>query len=837
MKHRIRQIDLQGFRGFGASLQSFTLPESVVALWGGNSQGKTSLAEAIEFLLTGHIARRELLASAKDEFSRALRNAHIPDSVAVFVEAHFVCPDGVCRRLRRTLTTDYDGSTDCVSKLEIDGAGCSESDVEARLGLRLLHPPLRAPVLAQHTLSYVFTASPTERAAYFRAVLDTQDLEDFRASVSMLPAELPAPSCAGIKHLSALGNIAELATVLKAIRNAKTKQTIERALATAIQTILDSIGVTAKASFIERIEQLDAELTGRRAQAFPIELFSRKPLAPWTDPIGGLADALTIYRREKAAISSESQRLVALFESALAIPTIHACSEPTDCPLCGTASTLTPERVAFLKEQLTANEAYQAAEKAALEALRATNAQLLTLSTAALAALPRFTTVTAADRRTRGFTVRRAEALSGHAEGSRRWAAASRALWRTTKRYCDHIAALRVGIEAAINGIAAWDTDTDLLNGVADAADRFAQLETATASYTAAVDTISGAIMAAVDQSVQTTGWEELIALARDPAAALQALNKLREHQQTVKALEKALREIDVAIGKVADEKFSDLSVQVLAWWERLRPGEPTFFSGVQRRGTKTRRTVDVKVALSAKEDRSDIKLRDAVAVFSQSQLHCLGLSLFLARAIDGGAGFVVLDDPVLTSDDDFRPNFASSVIEALLDAGVQVVVITQDHKSWKDIGHRWEHRGAAQFQIVRENPVAGSEIRGQGDALATMLAQARPFINSQDSEQRKEGATRLRRIIERFCKELIVKSRHANGDAMASITDYDGKAYGDFSAQALALLTLDPSHRGKLNAAYGYVTPGPHDDTPPSTAQLKVAAGDLNRLKKDYLP
>jgi tetratricopeptide (TPR) repeat protein len=837
MKHRIQRIDLQGFRGFGASPQSFMLPDSVVALWGGNSQGKTSLAEAVEFLLTGHIMRRELLASAKDEFSHALRNAHIPDSVAVFVEAHFLCPDGVCRRLRRTLTTDYEGSAACVSKLEIDDAVCSETDVEARLGLRLLHPPLRAPVLAQHTLGYVFTASPTDRAAFFRAVLDTQDLDDFRTSVSMLPAELPAPSSAEIKNLSALESIAELATALKTVRNAKTKQTSERTLATALETVLASISVTAKASLSERIEQLDAELAVRRAQAFPIELFARKPLAPWTDPIGDLSDALTIYRREKAATSSEIQRLVALFESALAIPAIHACSDPTDCPLCGTTSTLTPERVAFLQEQLTANEAYQAAEKAALEALRATDARLSTLSTAALAALPRFTTVTAAERRKRRFTVKRVEALSGDAEGSRRWAAASRALWRTTERYCDHIAALRVGIEAAVKDIAAWDTDALLLDGAADAADIFPQLETATASYTAAIDAISSAIKAAVDQSVHTTGWEELIALARDPAGTLRALNELREHQQAVKALEKALREIDVAIGKVADEKFGDLSAQVMAWWERLRPGEPTFFSGVQRRGTKTRRTIDVKVALSAKEDRSDIKLRDAVAVFSQSQLHCLGLSLFLARAIDGGAGFVVLDDPVLTSDDDFRPNFASSVIEALLDAGVQVIVITQDHKSWKDIGHRWEHRGAAQFQIVRENPVAGSEIRGQGDALATMLAQARPFINSQDSEQRKEGATRLRRIIERFSKELIVKSRHANGDAMASITDYDGKAYGDFSALALALLTQDPAHRGKLNAAYGYVTPGPHDDTPPSTAQLKVAAGDLNRLKKDYLP
>ncbi|KIU52344.1 MULTISPECIES: ATP-binding protein [Bradyrhizobium] len=836
MKHRIQRIDLQGFRGFGASPQSFTLPASVVALWGGNSQGKTSLAEAIEFLLTGHIARRELLASAKDEFSRALRNAHIPDTVAVFVEAHLVCPDGVCRRLRRTLTADYDGSTSCVSTLEIDGASCTESDIETRLGLRLLLPPLRAPILAQHTLGYVFTASPTDRAAYFRAVLDTQDLEDFRAAVAMLPAEVSAPSSAEINNLSALENIAGLTAGLKTIRNAKTKPATERALAGALQAILTAIGVSAKASLSECIDQLESELSARRAQAFPIDLFGRKPLAPWTNPTANIPDALTAFHREKAATSSETQRLVALFESALSIPAIHTCSEPMDCPLCGAASALTPERVNFLREQVNANEAYQAAEKAALAALRATDAALSASSTAALAALPRFMTITAAERRRRGFTVKRVEALSNDAEGTPRWAAASRAFWRTAKRYSDRIAALRITIEVAVKNIATWDDGAELLRGLEEAANHFLQLETAAAAYTAAIDAISGGVKSAVDQSSHTSGWEELIALARDPTGTLQALDALRQHHQTVKALERALREIDAASGKVADEKFTDLSADVLAWWERLRPGEPTFFSGVQRRGAKTRRTVDVKVALSAKEDRSDVKLRDAVAVFSQSQLHCLGLSLFLARAIDGGAGFVVLDDPVLTSDDDFRPNFASSVIEALLDAGLQVIVITQDHKSWKDIGHRWEHRGATQFQIVRENPVAGSEIRDQGDALATMLAQARTFINSQDSDQRKEGATRLRRIIERFCKELIVKSRHANGDAMASITDYDGKAYGDFSAQALALLTQDPSHKGKLNAAYGYVTPGPHDDTPPSTAQLKVAAGDLNRLKKDYL-
>lgn len=190
----VRKIDVQGFRGFGTSPQSITLPDTVTALWGGNSQGKTSLAEALEFLLTGQIARRELLASAKDEFSHSLRNAHIPTAVAVFVEAEFACADGAIRRLRRTLVTDFDGNSPCVSKLELDGSGCNEPDIEGVIGIRLLHPPLRAPVLAQHTLGYVFSASPTDRAAYFRAVLDIQDLEDFRAAVASLAEEIPEPT-------------------------------------------------------------------------------------------------------------------------------------------------------------------------------------------------------------------------------------------------------------------------------------------------------------------------------------------------------------------------------------------------------------------------------------------------------------------------------------------------------------------------------------------------------------------------------------------------------------------------------------------------------------------
>ena len=71
---RIAKLDIQGFRAFGGMEQTLDLPAQLAAVWGPNSQGKTSLAEAVEFLLTGEIVRRDLMASSQDEFAGALRN-------------------------------------------------------------------------------------------------------------------------------------------------------------------------------------------------------------------------------------------------------------------------------------------------------------------------------------------------------------------------------------------------------------------------------------------------------------------------------------------------------------------------------------------------------------------------------------------------------------------------------------------------------------------------------------------------------------------------------------------------------------------------------------------
>ncbi len=838
MHPQLHKISIQGFRSFGKARQVIDLAPSVSVLWGGNSQGKTTFAEAVEFLLTGQIARRELSASAKDEFAEALRNAHIDSKFPVVVEAHIRCSDGQVRRLTRTLTEDYRRGTaaGAVSRLEIDGTHCTEGEIESRLGLRLSQAPLKAPVLAQHTLGYLFSASPTERAAYFRAILDTQDLEDFRAAVAGLPPLLKAPVLPELDDLEAVEGIPALASVAGSLRRAKTQADVEKHLLRNTSALLVSAGLTPTATLSDQGDQVEEELERRRAQTFPLALFGRGTFAPWDGPADTLKKAIDTFLSERGKVDAEARRMVDLFKAALALPNHPTEHDARDCPLCGAVNTLTAERVTFIRERVQATDAYTGAAQAYQTALQTMNGQLEALEQSANQARPRFMRETAAARHSAGFELARIRVLEADELIVGSWLKAARLWWRAHHNLRMAITNLLTESQAALSTPDIWSGAQQLADGVAAIQGAQIQFEAMLLAYDIPARDLGARLKTAVDESTNAKGWEPLIRVSRNPTGLWQALATLAVHAGKVAGIEKALKEIDAGNGKVLDEKFDDLSKEVRAWWDRLRPDESAFFDAVQRRSGRARRTIDLKVGLSAKDDHSNPKFRDAVAVFSQSQLHCLGLALFLARAVEERTGFIVLDDPVLTSDDDYRPNFASSVIEGLLGEGMQVIICTQDHKSWKDIGDRWAYRGAVQSQLITNDPVEGTEIRNQNDDLATMIAKAQPFVKSQDPSLRKEGASRVREAIERFGKIIVVKDRQAKGDTLASITDYDGKNFSNYAQIAMNLLTKDPAHSGKFRAAHDYVTPGPHDDKPPSAGELTIAFGDLKRLKRDYL-
>lgn len=114
-------LEICGFRSY-AEPQRFDFDGVLTVVDGANSLGKTSTAEAIEFLLTGTTVRRQLLGGAKAEFAECLRNAHIGANAPVWVRAGIVGSDEVEHTVERVLEADYTAEDECRSQLTIDGA-------------------------------------------------------------------------------------------------------------------------------------------------------------------------------------------------------------------------------------------------------------------------------------------------------------------------------------------------------------------------------------------------------------------------------------------------------------------------------------------------------------------------------------------------------------------------------------------------------------------------------------------------------------------------------------------------------------------------------------------
>src|SRR5712691_3114819 len=834
---QISKFEIQGFRSFGRKPQTLMFPSPIAAVWSPNSHGKTGLADAFEFLLTGRIVRRELLASSQDEFAGALRNAHIPAATPVFVQAEVVTPDGKKHTIKRTLTADYEKREDCRSVLEIDGKAAADQALQA-LGFVLSQPPLRAPVLTQHTLGYLFSARPQDRATYFKAVFEVTDLEAFRTAVAALDADLRASVDPVLGRLDAAAVISEASLHLAPLKaRVQTVPEIVKAVAAAMAALITAAGETAPASTAERIAKLEDVLADRRSKAFPVKGFDKQPLGTWTPPPPNAFTALATYVTERGKVDEETRCLTALFEQALILPSVADATEAIDCPLCATEDALTPERVGFIRERLKDTENFRGAEAAARKALDEMATAVEAGRKAVDEALPKFMVYPSKLRRERGFRVERIRKLLGAeaeaAIGS--WLAEARRIARLRSALRRVAGPPLTAIEGYRLGLDTLTDETTLQHGVEAFGSALKQLPLALPAYLTAEKPVADGIRGVADAASQTTGWQQLIDLAKDPDGLRAALNEKSIHEEAQKELAQALKKIDKGNEEVLDGKFQELSANVEMWWNLLRPDEMSFFAAVKPR-PGARRTIDFKAGLAAKADRSDLKLRDVVAVFSQSQLHCLGLALFIARSLHEGASFIVLDDPILSSDEDYNAFFTTGVVEKLLGFGVQVILLSQDQTTWRDLEHRYLHKGIAMFQLSLTDPGEGTIVRNTADHLTARFAKIEILVRSGHPDLLKQAGENLRNAGERFCKEMLVKDRQAKGDKAAVVSDYDGKTLEWLIPKVEPLLVKNPSHPGKLRAVPSALNPAKHDDDTPSKGALQVALGDLMYFKKEYL-
>src|ERR1700730_6270105 len=170
----MRLIDLwiRNFRGFGGGCDPIRLDRDLVLFFGPNGFGKTSIAEAIEWLFYGFTKRRVQGESySRNEYAGTYANVHGGQPVEV---AATVDLQGRKYRLERRLVDSNRGEA---SETFVDGSAADFTSI----GLHVVEAMY--PVVAQHGLQAFIHTKPKDRRGAIGAALGLDELTTLKSSL------------------------------------------------------------------------------------------------------------------------------------------------------------------------------------------------------------------------------------------------------------------------------------------------------------------------------------------------------------------------------------------------------------------------------------------------------------------------------------------------------------------------------------------------------------------------------------------------------------------------------------------------------------------------------
>lgn len=825
---RLVWVEIRGFRAFGVEPRKLSLDATLVIAHAGNSQGKSSLAEALEFLIAGRSSRRDLLGGAKAEYDDSLRNAHLPEGDDdVYVAAGVRTSDGAVHVIRRELVADFGHGAECASRLVVDGV---PADDLASVGLPNLDPPVRAPVLLQHTLRHVLSTEPKQRVGYFKALLSLTDLdlllERVAAVRSQLGREAPGALLTAAASLPPTASADPAAGIRALAEGALDAEEIARAVDTALIAAGGTYLDATPTSRSELEAALVAAIADQREDSFPFGAFQTTSVG--VSPIG---PDLATYQAALQEADREAVRLAPLYEAALAVEGLLEVDRPVDCPLCETPSALTPARIRVVRDLLVRTATVNDAATVGLGAIQQARGELGVLLPALSNAAPAAAAwsagqILAAATRLGDLGVDDKLLTPAHATAMT-LLAANQTVQRAIPAATDALESAQRAIKSRTAIPAKLVSAYSALNAATQ------ELERARERHDEALSPLRDAVDAAVRHRVAGTGPAQLLHLTSNIGQLVDDLAAEAGRRRTVQRLQAAEQVIRKAAALVLDARFQQMSDAIDAWWVSIRPEELVGFGGVRRRAGGAR-FVNLDATLRSAPS-GDPVIRDALGVYSDSQLNALGLSIFLARSELMGSSVLVLDDPIPGSDAEHRLTFVQNTLGTLLDSGTQVVITTFDGKlaDWTQANHA--HRGLISYELTLADPTAGTYPTQTSDMFSRLLLEAEDNLNAPTPRGRRAACGSYRAAAERLAKQIIATGRTHDGQPCA-VADVDAEAPTLRDLVPLVSgYSLDNAEKGQWRTFAKVLNPGNHDDEVPDSTTLKQIRGNLRKISKSH--
>jgi wobble nucleotide-excising tRNase len=314
--------------------------------------------------------------------------------------------------------------------------------------------------------------------------------------------------------------------------------------------------------------------------------------------------------------------------------------------------------------------------------------------------------------------------------------------------------------------------------------------------------------------------------------ARIDAVGKTLRTEPSMRVLDqydKVLKETQVLIRAVEQEMqtrqehlLTTRGAEVKDLYDRLNRGADVLFEEMEP-GTDTMRLHATSFGTRM----------SAAANLSECQLNCLGLAMWLMRATTPASpfGFVLLDDPVQSMDDDHTEAFISDIVPHLLDGcGKQVIVLSHVKRIAERLRDLNTTRPTKLYHYESYDR-AGPSITEQV-ALKMLVAEIKGASRGNE-QNRKYSVDRIRVLVEHFVRELYL---NVNGAPVPP--KYDQATAKDLLPVFQTITGATPQEHAGLRDTVKFCDPAHHTEVGyavPIQSNIQPHIDRLEGLIKKY--
>lgn len=787
---RLIRIRPHYFRAFGDS-EWINLNSDLVVIYGPNGFGKTSLAEALEWLLYGKTHRRKRGEElSQRDYQGSYRNAHAPEIELTFVECELLLSDGSRHAIRRELNVGNRGIETSVTL--VDG-NASDLTVIGISGNEVFYP-----LIAQHSLQDFIHSRPKDRRDKISAAFGLEPLVRYKTAFdrarTRFQSSPPAIVNTSRRQRNSVLQSMAFAPALASLRQKWTGDDFDPT-ADAVELLRlarDFLG-SPNSDWDAALD----ELTRYRTEAAR-RIFDTSPIQ--SPP--NLQQNLQAFRNRGGQIHTRIETLsVALGSFAAVVATIYSQvqlqfwqtglalmvpANPDFCPMCE-SETLTVTKRTELQERIDQSANYTGILGVLRQECNSIVQFIQQILRDARILFPTFLS----DQQ-RGVLL----ALFGGEEDLcnpfLNTHDSLRTMWEQDERTLETLA-------KQVQQIPTTATDATTL-GQATAI--VGNLETAISSCIDRVITTSTsydagflAFLLELQQRISSTKEIREIDAYLSPLNGWRHIEILSQYQRLLLDTLDLARRIESHIQNKQSQCFSTKGQEINRWYDIMNRGAQVRYKRMEH-GTDSLQLIAETFGVEV----------NAVSHLSQCQLNCLGLSVHFARFLTSGNpfGFLLMDDPVQSMDDDHRTALVIDVINELVSIqGIQLIVLSHVQGLADELWERYLHTSPLRLRILDFQQTG--PIIDDAETLEGCIIGARRLARGNEDNRRLAVKT-LRRAIELLIRATCRLSNSTSPPAEST------------ARQMLPFFQLCPNTTAPqyqdLSSSITFSDPAPHTQT-----------------------